>query len=91
MIERFREPDAQAADLRRARRAPLAGLAALIDAKLKAARPLNYRRVDLFSALAEEFESLRLRHFLNLRQSERRLVEALGAVKDAKAVPLLEA
>jgi hypothetical protein len=90
VIERFREPEPEAADPRHARRAPLAALCALVDGKLKAERPLNYRRIDAFTALAEEFASLRDRHFVNLRQFERRIVEAFGAVKDGKAIPLLE-
>lgn len=90
VIERFREPEPEAADGARARRAPLAALCALVDAKLKAKRPLNYRRVEIFPALAVEFESLRTRHYLNLRQFERRILEAFGAVKDQEAIPLLE-
>ncbi len=90
IIERFREPEPEATEPHRARRFPLAALCALIDSRLKAIRPLNYRRVDVFRALAEEFASLRTRHFVNLRQFERRIVEAFGAVKDQEAIPLLE-
>jgi HEAT repeat protein len=90
IIERFREPGPEAASARNAKRAPLAALCALVDSKLKAGKTLNYRRVDAFAALAEEFESLRNRHFVNLRQLERRAVEAFGALGDQKAVPLLE-
>ncbi|MEZ0229999.1 MAG: HEAT repeat domain-containing protein [Planctomycetota bacterium] len=90
VIERFREPEPEAAEGAKARRAPLAALCALIDNKLKAKRNLNYRRVETFAALAEEFASLRLRHYLNLRQFERRILEAFGAVKDLQAIPLLE-
>ena len=90
VIERFREPEPEAAEGARARRAPLAALCALVDGKLKAKRTLNYRKVDLFPALAEEFRSLRDRHYLNLRQFERRILEAFAAVKDQQAIPLLE-
>jgi hypothetical protein len=90
VIERFREPAPEAAAPRNAKRAPLAALCALVDSRLKVGRALNYRRVDPFVALAEEFSSLRDRHFVNLRQLERRIVEAFGALKNGKAIPLLE-
>jgi len=89
VVERFREPKPNAADSRRARRAPLSALAALVDERLKAARKLNYRKADPFATLAEEFTTLRNRHFVNLRQFERRAAEAFGALKDGRAVPLL--
>ncbi|HZU96292.1 MAG TPA: HEAT repeat domain-containing protein [Planctomycetota bacterium] len=90
VIERFREPEAEAAESPWVRRAPLTALCAMVDAKLKAERPFNYRKVDVFASLAEEFASLRTRHFVNLRQFERRIVEALGAARDQEAIPLLE-
>jgi hypothetical protein len=90
IIERFNEPDVDAAEPSRARRAPLAGLCALIDARVKAVRPLNYRRVDVFGELAEEFKSLKDRDFVNLKQFEQRIIEAFGAVKELGAIPLLE-
>ncbi len=90
IIERFNEPEADAAEPSRVRRAPLAGLCALIDARVKAERPLNYRRVNVFSALAEEFASLKNRDFVNLRQFEQKIIEAFGAVKELEAIPLLE-
>jgi hypothetical protein len=91
LIERFREPDVDACEPRQARRAPLAAICALVDNKVKATRGLNYRKTDMFQTLLDEFGGLKARDFLNLRQFERRAVEALGALQDARAVPSIAA
>jgi hypothetical protein len=82
VVARFRDPPAEVCP------APLTRLVQALDELLGAA-PLRARRVKAGLELAREFEHLRGLAFLNLRQVERRAIEALGALGGAEAVPSL--
>lgn len=83
VVGRFRDPPAEVCP------APLTRLVQAIDQDLLEAAPLRARRVKAGLELAREFEHLRGLAFLNLRQVERRAIEALGALGGAEAVPSL--
>ena len=85
VIERFREPPAHLRD----GRAPLATLCATIDAALRREAPFSPRRTQPSADLALEFEQLKGLCFLNLKQFERRAVEAFGTLRDGKALASL--
>lgn len=85
VIERFREPPAHLRDAR----APLATLCATVDAALRREAPFAPRRTQPSADLALEFEQLKAMCFLNLKQFERRAVEALGSLRDGKALASL--
>ncbi|MCW8138867.1 MAG: HEAT repeat domain-containing protein [Planctomycetota bacterium] len=85
VIDRFREPPAHLRD----GAAPLASICALVDAGLKREAPFSPRRTQPSTDLALEFEGLKALCFLNLRHFERRAVEALGSLRDGKALPSL--
>ncbi len=88
-IDRYRAPAVEAAQRGRARRAPLTALVALLDPGLGAAAPFNYRRSNAPDDLLAEYLELKGMAFLNLRQFERRCLQALGAQGDARALPHL--
>ncbi|RMG12343.1 MAG: HEAT repeat domain-containing protein [Planctomycetota bacterium] len=87
VVERFRSPG----PLRSTRKAPLASAVALIEPGLREAAAFNYRRSRPFLDTSAEFERLKRLNFLNLREFERRSLEALGALRDPAAVPFLTA
>lgn len=89
VVERFREPPPELAHRARARSAPLAALWATFDGGLSARQPFNYRRTRPFADLAGEFQALSGLAFLNLRQFERRCLEAISALHEPEALPLL--
>ncbi len=84
LVDRYREPAAEWTGVDRGPR--LTRLVAHVDAGLEARAPLTARRIDPATALAAEFEALRGLAFLNLRQAERRFVEALGSAGGGRAV-----
>lgn len=85
VIERFREPPGHLRDPA----APLATICAMVDAGLRREAPLAPRRTQPSTDLALEFEGLKSLCFLNLRHFERRAVEALGSLRDGKALASL--
>jgi hypothetical protein len=85
VIDRFREPPAHLRDAA----APLGTICAIIDAGLKRDAPLSPRRTHPSSDLALEFDATKALCFLNLRHFERRAIEALGSLRDGKAIPAL--
>jgi hypothetical protein len=85
VVERFRDPG----PLPVSRKAPLASVMAIVDPGLRATAPFNYRRSKALPDLSAEFEHLKALNFLNLREFERRCLEALGALRDPAAVPFL--
>ena len=89
VVDRFREPPIELSHRSRARSAPLSCLWASFDAGLAARQALNYRRTRAFTDLSAEFQALSGLAFLNLRQFERRCLEALSALRDPEALPLL--
>lgn len=89
VVDRFREPPLELAHRSRARSAPLACLWATFDAGLASRQPLNYRRTRPFADLSAEFQALSGLAFLNLRQFERRCLEALSALRTPDALPML--
>lgn len=86
VIDRFREPAAHL----RAADAPLSTICAMIDAGLKREAPFSPRRTHPPVDLAVEFDALKALCFLNLRQFERRAVEALGSLRDGKTLASLQ-
>lgn len=89
LIDRFSEPPLELAHRARARSAPLSALWATFDQGLAARQALNYRRTRPFADLSAEFAALSGMAFLNLRQFERRCLEAIGALREPEALPLL--
>jgi len=86
VIERYAPPPARPRGPR-GRRAPLASLLALVDGGLAAAAPLTYRKTEPTPDLLAEIDALKALDFLNLRQFERRSIEALGRLASERALP----
>lgn len=89
LVDRFREPPLELAHRARARSAPLSALWATFDQGVATRQALNYRRTRPFADLSAEFSALSGLAFLNLRQFERRCLEAIGALREPEALPLL--
>ncbi len=89
VVDRYTAPSALLTDSLRASRSPLASIIALIDPGVRETQRLTYRQSKPLADLRAEFQGLKARNFLNLREFEVCSLEAVGSLRDPLAVPFV--